>query len=131
MALQAYEITLAGVEEFQHGERAVLWLAPEPREALDALQLALWRALPECDALRRRPGGFTPHLTIGQAGTRAARDMLLAELRAYWRPVSFMAQCVSLIARGAPPDDLFAVERELPLSPRSAAACAVARAAPR
>ena len=36
------------------------------------LQTALWQAVPDCDEVRRYGGGFTPHLSVGQAREQEA-----------------------------------------------------------
>jgi RNA 2',3'-cyclic 3'-phosphodiesterase len=65
-----FVLTLAEFRHFQHSSRkATLWLAPEPRENLVRLQAALQGACPDCDDRSRFPASFTPHLSVGQAGS--------------------------------------------------------------
>jgi 2'-5' RNA ligase len=65
-----FVVTLAEFRFFRHSSRkATLWLAPEPREALVRLQAALQAACPGCDGLSRFVAGFTPYLSVGQAGS--------------------------------------------------------------
>jgi 2'-5' RNA ligase len=109
-----FALTLARLDFFQHGSgRATLWLAPEPARAVRALQAALQAAAPDCVELSRFPGGFTPHLSVGQfAGpdeVRRARE----ELQARWQPLSFLVDAVALLGRA--PDTPFEVRRRLPL----------------
>src|SRR4051812_31067998 len=63
-------VTPAEVRFFQHSSRkATLGLAPEPKDDLVRLQAALQAACPDCDDLARFAAGFTPHLSVGQAGS--------------------------------------------------------------
>ena len=65
--IAAFEVRLAEFRHFDHGrERFTLWLAPEPRGSLVALQTALESAVPGCDDVSGHPDGFTPHLSVGQ-----------------------------------------------------------------
>ena len=80
-----------------------------------ALQAAVQAVTPDCDDAARFAHGFTPHLSVGQAGGSRRRDEILAEVRAWWQPLHFAADALSLIRRGDPPDDIFRVERTIPL----------------
>jgi len=122
-AVEPFEVTLSAFRHFSHGRRRfTLWLAPEPLEHMRQLQEALWRAVPDYDDVRRHRGGFTPHLSVGQVrGVQTLRE-LLASLEATWQPLVFRAAEVSLIWRGEPPDDVFRVDRTLPLGSASWAA---------
>ena len=114
--IEPFELHLARFRLFEHGRgRFTMWLEPEPAQALVRLQDALWRVVPDCDDVRRLAGGFTPHLSVGQAAGRPAVEALLAELQRGWRPLSFAVREVSLIVRFDPPDDVFRVDSALPL----------------
>jgi len=70
-AIEPFEVELSQVRWFSHGRRGfTLWTAPEPAERLRHLQDALQKVVPDCDDVRRHSGGFTPHLSIGQAGEK-------------------------------------------------------------
>jgi 2'-5' RNA ligase len=114
--VRAFEIVLARFEAFRHrGGTYTLWLAPEPKDGLVALQAALVRRFPECAAVNRFGGGFTPHLSVGQA---RGED----ELRAFrrdlegWKPLAFRARSVTVIVREPPPDDVFRPLAEVTLA---------------
>ena len=114
-----FPITLARFGAFSHGRRgATLYLAPEPAEPLLELQARLWEALPAYDDTRRHPQGFTPHLSVGQAGGPEQARELCSALGATWQPLSFTAGVVQLIWRGEPPDDVFRVAHTFTLGPR-------------
>jgi len=112
-----FEVTLAAFRSFAHGRRShTVWLDPEPRERVAALQAALAAAVPDCDDLARFPGGFHPHLSVGQLrGDAKGLEEFIARLQAGWSPLRFEVREVFLIARSRPPDDVFRVERRVPL----------------
>jgi 2'-5' RNA ligase len=106
----AFKVTLARFRHFSHGRRSTLWLDPEPAEPLRELQSALQQAFPDCDDLSRFSGGFTPHLSVGQADRNPGR--LLEELQKAWTPVVFEVGRIALICRDA--TGPFRVDRLLP-----------------
>jgi 2'-5' RNA ligase len=112
--IEPFAVTLGSFNCFRHGRDAALWLAPEPKARLVALQTALWRAVPDCDDTRRYDGGFTPHLSVGQVPAVRA-DSLLAGLQENWVPVTFAAAEVQLIWRDDPPGDVFRVGEQFEL----------------
>lgn len=112
--LAPFELRLASLQYFHHGaSEFTLWLAPEPRGALVQLHNALWRVVPDCDDVRRHGGGFTPHLSLGQARGRPRTLRLREELQAAWKELRFTVTEVGLIRRGDPPDDVFKVAERL------------------
>lgn len=114
--LLPFTLRLAEIRYFRHPSgRCTLWLAPEPSDVLDALQQALMAVAPECDDVRRHRGGFTPHLSIGQAPDATTCVALQRELQQQWQPITFPVTHVSLIWRNAPPDDVFRVGWEVGL----------------
>jgi 2'-5' RNA ligase len=114
--IEPFEVCLAEFRHFHHGrERFTLWLAPEPRDSLVALQTALESVVPDCDDLSRHPDGFTPHLSVGQVSGRDAMAALKTTLQASWQPLTFSARRVSLIWRADKPDDVFRVDRQIEL----------------
>lgn len=114
--VEPLEIVLRDFRHFPHGrESHTLWLAPEPADALGHLQAALQPAFPDCDNVSRYSAGFTPHLSVGQVRGAAALEQLTRSLRETWQPLSFTITRVSLIWRSGPPDDVFRVDRHVPL----------------
>jgi 2'-5' RNA ligase len=113
--LAPFEVVLSRFEAFHHrGGTSTLWLAPEPRAALVRVQAALVARFPECDAVGRFAGGFTPHLSVGQARGEEALLALRRELEAF-APLAFTARRVTIIVRERPPDDVFRTFAEVPL----------------
>ncbi|MDQ7065296.1 MAG: 2'-5' RNA ligase family protein [candidate division KSB1 bacterium] len=114
-SFEPFELQLSDIRYFKHGrERFTLWLAPEPAEAVAALQERLWQAVPECDETRKFPGGFVPHLSIGQVSRRSRLQDVLQALQRDWRELRFRVQSIALIWRNDPPDDVFRVDRVIP-----------------
>lgn len=95
-----FRVELRRFRWFEHGRGyATIWLEPESGGALEELHRALWEVFPDCDDVRRHDAGFTPHLSVGQARGADRGRALLAELTAGWRPLSFQATEVALLAR--------------------------------
>jgi 2'-5' RNA ligase len=90
-----------------------LWLSPEPGDAYVSLQAALQAVFPDCRDQSRSDGGFTPHLSVGQAGLEESAEKLCARLQANWTPVRFVLQDVALIRRDV--DTPFDVALRIPL----------------
>ena len=110
-----FETTLARFERFTHARGScTLWLAPEPLDDWRRLQARLASVAPEFNAVGRFPGGFTPHLSVGQSrGEQAAT--LQAKLQDEWDPLRFTLAEVALIARDE--SGPFHVLETLPLGP--------------
>jgi 2'-5' RNA ligase len=114
-----FAVTLAEFRFFQHSSRqATLWLAPEPREDLARLQVALQAACPGCDDLSRFAAGFTPHLSVGQAGSAGEVQRLRDAWQPAWKALQFEVSTVSVLRRRK--DSPFEIEREIPLTPSGA-----------
>jgi 2'-5' RNA ligase len=86
----------------------------------DALHGALVRRFPERDATGRFAGGFTPHLSVGQARDAESLREFQRELR-HWTPLAFAISSVTIIVREPPPDDIFRTFAEVPLGSGAAA----------
>jgi 2'-5' RNA ligase len=117
--IPSFEVRLERMGHFVHGgDRYTLWLEPEPASALRSLREAVQPLVPECDDLARFPGGYTPHLSVGQArGGRALEDLLAALARS-WRTLSFLVDAIFVISRRPPPHDVFEVADRIPLGHR-------------
>lgn len=110
-ALPAFRVKLARFEYFAGPKTA--WLEPEPAESVRRLQSALQARFPEFDDVARFPGGFRPHLSVGQGPPN-----LPGRLQATWSPLEFEAREVALIRRDGP-EDPFRVDRTFSLSSQS------------
>ena len=114
---EPFEVELAQFRFFAHSKKKyTLWLAPEPESQLVNLQGSFLKILPDCNDVNLFPGGFTPHLSVGQVRGRSKRDKLLQDLQQHWSPLSFVVREISLIWRGDPPDDVFRVAHTMPLA---------------
>jgi 2'-5' RNA ligase len=111
-----FVITLESFRFFEHSPRScTIWLAPDPPEPLIQVQTEVWRLVPECSEVRDFLGGFTPHLSVGQAPGRKAALARVKEWQGLWSPLRVKVSEISLIARRDPPDDIFRVEAVIPL----------------
>lgn len=105
-----FDVGLHRFDSFRHESGTfTLWLEPQPKEPLLHLQRQLQEAAPNCDDQARFPGGFAPHLSVGQAGSEAALEAMRQRFQESWTPLVFTVAEVCLIAREAPPDDVFQV----------------------
>ena len=109
-----FQVTLTTFRSFSHAYgKATLWLEPAPRHALVTLQAALQAVFPAYDEQSRFAAGFTPHLSVGQAASPAARQHVLRVLQAAWQPVQFTLTAIMLIWREA--EGPFEVAYAIPL----------------
>jgi poly(A) polymerase len=116
--LAPFQVTLSGFESFEHRGSVTAWLRPEdsPQGALQALQAALERALPQCNEQgRKSERGFTPHLSVGQLPRSSPADLrrTLSAWEQDWKPLTFEAREVCLISRRG--DVPFEVRRRVAL----------------
>ncbi len=119
-AFPFFDVTLREVYYFRHrNQRYTLWLKPEPAETLVHLQDAIQRLVPACNHVQRYPGGFTPHLSIGQAHGRTHLEQRLQYVRHYWKPITFTVTALYFIWRNDPPDDVFRIGCQIPLGESS------------
>jgi 2'-5' RNA ligase len=117
------EVRLQRFRFFVHSSRnATFYLSPEPSRTLKALRLALRGRVPDCSDTARFDGGFTPHLSLGQARSRDVADMC-RRWQATWQPLAFTLDRIHLIWRNDPPDDIFRPGPVLPLGPRAKPPC--------
>jgi 2'-5' RNA ligase len=119
-SLEPFEVQLARFDYFAHVRRnATVYLVPEPARALNALHKALLDIAPDCDDAVRFPGGFTPHLSVGQIRSEKAQAFCTA-WQATWQPLSFTLTHICLIWRNDPPHDVFRMGPKLLLGGQQA-----------
>ncbi len=96
----AFELTLGTFHYFKHSsKRASVWLAPEPREPLTALNSALMSRFPHLDISHRFEAGFTPHLSVGQTTTYVRGRRMVDELNETWTPLTFEVDALTVLRR--------------------------------
>jgi hypothetical protein len=72
------------------------------------LQRALEACFPDCTEQSSYPGGFVPHLSVGQfRGEAQAAERFRADLQREWEPIEFQVESIAAIVRGDPPEDVF------------------------
>ena len=109
-----FQVTLATFRSFTHAfGQATIWLEPGPRHHLATLQAALQAVCPAYDEQSRFAAGFTPHLSVGQTASPAARQQLLSVLQAAWQPVQFTLAAVMMLWREA--EGPFEIAHAIPL----------------
>ena len=114
--IDPFEVQLREFRHFHHGrEHYTIWLAPEPSGPVKEVQAALETVVPDCNDTSSYPQGFTPHLSVGQVEGKRNWIKLNAELQVAWQALTFTVREVSLIQRGRAPDDIFRLDRTIPL----------------
>ncbi|MCM8775220.1 MAG: 2'-5' RNA ligase family protein [Candidatus Omnitrophica bacterium] len=114
--VKSFDVTLGEFRSFSYGkENYTLWLAPQPKETLMALQNLLWRLVPDCNEVRRFENGFTPHLSVGQSKGKGATEALIQALQETWKPIRFTVKEICMIWRNDPPDDVFRAAHKIAL----------------
>jgi hypothetical protein len=81
------------------------------------LQAALQAACPDCDDLSRFAAGFTPHLSVGQAGSAGEAQRLRDVWQRNWGPIRFELPAVAVLRRDR--ETPFEIERGIPLANRA------------
>jgi len=109
--VEPFRVKLARFQYFAGPKTA--WLEPEPPDSVRRVQSALQSRFPDCDDVARFPGGYRPHLSVGQGPPDLAE-----RLQAAWTPLEFDAREVALIRRDGP-DDPFRVHRTFALASRT------------
>lgn len=118
--VKPFEIALRRFDVFGHrGGTFTVWLAPEPKDALVAVHSVLVQRFPECKATGHFDGGFTPHISVGQARDAERLRTFRLELE-HWRPLTFAVSRVTIVVRKSPPDDVFRTFAETPIGASSA-----------
>ena len=115
--VEPFDIELAQFEQFGRAKgHYTLWRAPDPDEPIKDLHAALCPIVHEdAQDLDHAIWHFKPHLSVGQARGMGNTVKLIEELQAGWTPIRFRVDSVHLIWRNDWPDDVFRVDRTLPL----------------
>jgi 2'-5' RNA ligase len=97
---EPFDTRLEEVHVFQHRrELHSIWIAPEPREEIDALHEQVRALFPDCLDVTRHENGFTPHLSVGQARGEGELARVLADVRRRWRPLHVRVDRISWVVR--------------------------------
>ena len=109
-----FEADLREVRSFEHSAYShTMWIAPEPSAAFQELQSVLQAQVPDCNDVSNYPGGYTPHLSVGQSHGPPELQRRIADVRSGWTPVRVEVSEVALIYRvGETP---FVVDRKIRL----------------
>jgi 2'-5' RNA ligase len=112
--IKPFETAFKEIRSFEHSAHShTIWSAPEPEASFRSLQSALEARFQDCNDVGNYPGGYTPHLSLGQSHGPPELSRRLDDVRAAWKPLEVKVVEVALIARiGETP---FRVERVIPL----------------
>ena len=103
-----FSVELASFNAFRHRKSCTLFLVPEPKGEIIKLHSTLINYLPDYNDTAQFPGGFNPHLSIGQFQPSNINDER-QRLQAEWKPIQFKIESLSLIYRSPETSDRFVV----------------------
>jgi RNA 2',3'-cyclic 3'-phosphodiesterase len=106
--VKSFTLNLSQFDFFRHRRNCTIFLRPEPEDAVVNLHTNLVKALPEYDDTAKFPGGFHPHLSVGQFQHGKVRQDQ-QRLQSGWTPIRFEATEISLIYRAPETQDRFVV----------------------
>ena len=113
----SFEIQLAEFKFFSHRyNNHTIWLSPEPRDQVSALQKEVLKVVPECNDVNRFKGGYTPHLSVGQVKGRTKLKKLLTRFQSDWEPLSFNVGEIYIISREDQKSSKFSIDETFALS---------------
>ncbi|MCZ6675970.1 MAG: 2'-5' RNA ligase family protein [Candidatus Poribacteria bacterium] len=113
--LQSFHLSLSRFHHFRHRRNCTMFLIPAPEAPVIDLHTHLIHALPDYDDTAKYPGGFHPHLSVGQFQHRhVKRDQ--GRFQAEWTPIQFRVETILLIYRAPETDNRFIVAEIFPLS---------------
>ena len=109
-----FEAELRDVRSFEHNPHShTMWIAPEPPAAFVELQTVLQAAVPDCNDVSNYPGGYTPHLSVGQSHGPPELQHRLADVRSGWATIRVDVGEVAMIHRVG--ETAFVVDRTVRL----------------
>ena len=103
-----FSLSLASLNAFKHRKSCTLFLVPEPKDKIVELHRTLTLQLPDYDDTARFPGGFNPHLSVGQF-THGSLMKAQQKLQNEWETIQYSVESLSLIYRSAETKDRFVV----------------------
>lgn len=115
--IKPFQCHLSHFDHFRHRRSCTIFLRPVQEEPVIDLHVSLLKALPDYDDTSTYPGGFHPHLSIGQfQHQQVQRDQ--QKLQSDWTPLEFEVKEVCIISRTPETANRFVVEETLSLGGR-------------
>ena len=113
-----FSVTLTSFNAFKHRKSCTLFLVPEPKNDIVDLHRTLVQHLPDYDDTARFPGGFNPHLSVGQFQHQSLNEAQ-QRLQTEWKPIQCEVESLSLIYRSPETNDQFVVAENFLFQKRS------------
>ena len=114
--LRAFDLSLTAFDFLGHGKGYyTVGLKAEPEDPIYDLHDELRAVITDDEDFEASIERFWPHLSVGRVRGMANTVELKEQLQTMWTPVRFTVSKVDLIWRNNPPDDVFRVDRSLPL----------------
>lgn len=109
-----FHLTLRCFFHFRHRRSCTIFLVPEPEQPIIKLCNVLTNAFPNYNDTSQYPGGFHPHLSVGQFKHKTVLQEQ-KRLQKKWNPIECDVTHVSLIYRSSETNDRFIVARDFAL----------------
>ena len=106
-----FSVTLASFDAFRQRKSCTLFLVPEPKNVIVQLHSTLTKYLPDYDDTARFPGGFNPHLSVGQFQHRNINEAQ-QRLHTEWKAIEYEVESLSLIYRSPETNNQFVVAED-------------------
>ncbi len=111
----SFHLTFRHFFHFRHRRSCTIFLIPEPEQPIIELRSVLTNAFPNYNDTSQYPGGFHPHLSVGQFKHKTVLPEQ-KRLQKKWNPIECDVTHISLIYRSPETNDRFVVARDFALS---------------
>jgi len=111
----SFHLVFRRFSHFRHRRNCTIFLVPEPEQRVIELCAVLTKAFPNYNDTSQYPGGFHPHLSVGQFRPKTVlREQ--KRLQSKWHPIECDVTHVSLIYRSPETNERFVEAKRFPLS---------------
>lgn len=111
----SFHLTFRRFSYFRHRRSCTIFLVPEPEQRVKELCAALMQAFPYYNDTSQYPGGYHPHLSVGQFRPKTVVPEQ-KRLQCDWNPLECYVAHVSLIYRSPETNERFVEARRFSLS---------------
>lgn len=110
-----FSVQFSQFDAFKHRKSATMYLVPDPENEIVRLHRTLTQYLPDYNDTGRFPGGFHPHLSVGQFQHRSLSTEQ-QQLQSEWQPIQCEITTLSLIYRAPETNERFVVAEQFPFT---------------
>jgi len=113
--VSSFHLTFRRFSHFRHRRSCTIFLVPEPEQRVKALCAVLTEAFPEYNDTSQYPGGYHPHLSVGQfRANKVLQEQRI--LQSGWNSIECDVTRVSLIYRSPETNERFVEANRFSLS---------------